>query len=130
MTFYDWVHERFSSYVELDRKLQLKLQTEWEKLQSNLGSNLENTYHPINDDQESNDDEFIDGLDDYLNMDHYFKPLDKEEESFMERKFRLLGIPYQKPPTFTAEKYEVVKYPFGPMEEYAAITTTKYKELA
>ena len=103
---------------------------DWEKLHDNFGSNWENTYHPIKYDPESNDNEFIDELDDYLNMGHYFKPLDKNEESFKERKYQLLGIPHQKLPTFTAEKYEVVKYSFGPMEEYAAIITTDYKELA
>ena len=78
MTFLEWVHERFNDYTKLDPRLQLKLQKEWEILQGNYESSRDDTYHPIEDVPESNNDELIEELDDYLNVDHYFKPLDKD----------------------------------------------------
>lgn len=129
MTLLEWVHERFDNYTELDRKLQWKLQDEWEKLQGGFESSEEDTYHPIEDVPEANNNELIEELDEYLNVDHYFKSVDKDEESFKKRKCQLLGTPYEKPPTFTAEIYKVVKYSLGPNDEFVAIKTIDYKEL-
>ncbi|GJR08443.1 hypothetical protein Tco_0791095 [Tanacetum coccineum] len=50
---------------------------------------------------------------------------DKEEKS-KERRCELLGVPYLKPPTCKREKFEVVKYAFGPAKEYVAIKEYEY----
>nr|GEV13449.1 C2 calcium/lipid-binding domain, CaLB [Tanacetum cinerariifolium] len=57
-------------------------------------------------------------------LEHYLVQKDppyfvnEEEEKSKERKCMLLGIPYVKPPTYKIERFEVVKYSFGPLEEY------------
>ncbi|GJV64481.1 hypothetical protein Tco_1475309 [Tanacetum coccineum] len=47
--------------------------------------------------------------------------VNEDEEISKERRCKLLGIPYVKPPTCKSEKFEVVKYSFGPEEECVAI---------
>ncbi|GJX64429.1 putative reverse transcriptase domain-containing protein [Tanacetum coccineum] len=67
------------------------------------------------------DDGDVSDLDDYLlpsNAPYY---VNEEEERFKERRCKLLGIPYVKPPTCRSEKFKVTKYSFGPVEEYIAI---------
>ncbi|GKB25606.1 hypothetical protein Tco_0865007 [Tanacetum coccineum] len=70
------------------------------------------------------DDDDIGDLDDYLNNAPYY--VDEEEEEFKERRGKLLGIPYKKPPTFKSEKFKVIKYSFGSAEEYVAIKEYEY----
>ncbi|GKD23468.1 hypothetical protein Tco_1225171 [Tanacetum coccineum] len=74
---------------------------------------------------ENNDDDIGD-LGDYLipNEGPYY--VNEEEERSKERRCKLLGIPYMKPPTCKSEKFEVVKYSFGPAEEYVAIKEYEY----
>ncbi|GJR44038.1 hypothetical protein Tco_1312141 [Tanacetum coccineum] len=62
-------------------------------------------YEPM----KNNDDDIMD-LDDYLIRKDVSYYVDEEEERFKERKRKLLGIPYEKPPTFKSEKFEVIKY--------------------
>ncbi|GJW60776.1 hypothetical protein Tco_0110111 [Tanacetum coccineum] len=52
--------------------------------------------------------------------------VNEEEERSKERRCKLLGIPYVKPPTSKSEKFEVVKYSFGLAEEYVAIKENEY----
>ncbi|GKD43755.1 hypothetical protein Tco_1268400, partial [Tanacetum coccineum] len=52
--------------------------------------------------------------------------VNEEEERSKKRRCKLLGIPYVKPPTCKTEKFKVVKYLFGPAEEYVAITKYEY----
>ncbi|GKB37821.1 hypothetical protein Tco_0882763 [Tanacetum coccineum] len=52
------------------------------------------------------DDDDIGDLDDYLIPQDASYYVDEEEERFKERKSKLLGIPYEKPPTFKSEKFE------------------------
>ncbi|GJZ09492.1 hypothetical protein Tco_0543775 [Tanacetum coccineum] len=47
-------------------------------------------------------------------------------KGFKERKSKLIGIPYEKPPTFKSENFEVIKYSFGPVEEYVTIKEYEY----
>nr|GEV02802.1 C2 calcium/lipid-binding domain, CaLB [Tanacetum cinerariifolium] len=65
-------------------------------------------------------------------LEHYLVQKDppyfvnEEEEKSKERKRMLLGIPYVKPPTYKIERFEVVKYSFGPLEEYVAINELEH----
>nr|GEW11996.1 hypothetical protein [Tanacetum cinerariifolium] len=72
------------------------------------------------------DDDDIGDLDDYLIPKDAPYYVDKEEERFKERRSKLLGIPYKKPPTFKSEKFEIIKYSFGPAEEYVSIREYEY----
>nr|GFA97151.1 hypothetical protein [Tanacetum cinerariifolium] len=67
------------------------------------------------------DDDDIGDLDDYLIPQDASYYVDEKEDKFKERKRKLLGIPYEKPPTFKFEKFEVIKYLLGPVKEYVAI---------
>nr|GEW63906.1 hypothetical protein [Tanacetum cinerariifolium] len=78
-------------------------------------------YHvPIEDDDDIRD------LDDYLIQNDASYYVDEEEERFKEMKSKLLGIPYEKPPTFKYEKFKVIKYSSRPAEEYVAIKEYEY----
>nr|GEU63558.1 C2 calcium/lipid-binding domain, CaLB [Tanacetum cinerariifolium] len=65
-------------------------------------------------------------------LEHYLVQKDppyfvnEEEEKSKERKCMLLRIPYVKPPTYKIERFEVVKYSFGPLEEYVAINKLEH----
>ncbi|GKG07933.1 hypothetical protein Tco_0333765, partial [Tanacetum coccineum] len=72
------------------------------------------------------DDDDIKDIEDYLIPNDAPYYIDEEEEGFKERRSKLLGIPYKKPPTFKSEKFEVIKYSFGPAKEYVAIRKFEY----
>ncbi|GKC23799.1 hypothetical protein Tco_1025949 [Tanacetum coccineum] len=67
------------------------------------------------------DDDDIGDLDDYLIPNNTPYYVDEEEERFKEKRSKLLVIPYEKPPTFKSEKFEVIKYSLGPAKEYVSI---------
>ncbi|GKE68250.1 hypothetical protein Tco_1526322, partial [Tanacetum coccineum] len=60
-------------------------------------------HEPMEDDD---DDDDIGDLDDYLIPQDASYYVDEEEERFKERKNKLLGIPYEKPPTFKSKKFK------------------------
>ncbi|GJS28194.1 hypothetical protein Tco_0488814 [Tanacetum coccineum] len=70
---------------------------------------------------ERDNDDDMGYLEDYLIQKDPPYYVDEEEEKSKERRCKLLGIPYVKPPTCKTEKLEVIKYSFGPTEEYVAI---------
>ncbi|GJV21206.1 hypothetical protein Tco_1370226 [Tanacetum coccineum] len=72
------------------------------------------------------DDDDIGYLEDYLIHKDPPYHVNEEEERSKERRCKLLGIPYVKPPTCKSEKFEVVKYSFRPAEEYVAIKEYEY----
>ncbi|GJU08995.1 hypothetical protein Tco_1125425 [Tanacetum coccineum] len=80
----------------------------------------------FDDHEPMKDDDDIGDLDDYLIPKDAPYYVDEEEEGFKERRSKLLGIPYKKPPTFKFKKFELIKYSFGPVEEYAAIREYEY----
>nr|GFB45416.1 hypothetical protein [Tanacetum cinerariifolium] len=53
----------------------------------------------------------------------------KEEEQDKEDKCELIGNPRQEPPTYKFRRFEMIKYSFGPGEEYVAIKEQKYNDL-
>nr|GEX24970.1 zf-BED domain-containing protein [Tanacetum cinerariifolium] len=142
MNFFSWLKECFSNYQELDYELMKKLEEYWwgKKEEEELSEDAWSNYSPNNDndtiyvDQErfdnhepmEEDDDDIRDLEDYLiaqDASYYF---DEEEERIKERKDKLPGIPYDKPPTFKSKKFEVIKYSLGPSEEYIAIKEYEY----
>ncbi|GKB74073.1 hypothetical protein Tco_0935485 [Tanacetum coccineum] len=120
---------------------------EWEdfKRANHIGADANSNYNPylnvsriLNDGTGTNnehfdehelmgdDDDNIGDLEDYMirkEPPHY---VNEEEERSKERRCKLHGIPYVKPPTCKSEKFEVVKYSFGPAEEYVAIKEYEY----
>ncbi|GKE13791.1 hypothetical protein Tco_1421368 [Tanacetum coccineum] len=72
------------------------------------------------------DDDDIGDLDDYLIPNDAPYYVDEEEERFKEKKSKLHGIPYEKPPMFKSKKFEVIKYSLAPMKEYVAIKEYEY----
>nr|GEZ38435.1 hypothetical protein [Tanacetum cinerariifolium] len=72
-----------------------------------------------------NDDD-INDLDDYLIQNDAPFIVNEEEEQFNERRCKLLGIAYVKPPTCKFKKFEVIKYSFRPADEYVAIKEYEY----
>ncbi|GJS71238.1 hypothetical protein Tco_0704079 [Tanacetum coccineum] len=115
------MEESFSNYLELDYELMIKLEEYWwgkkeeeessEDAWSNYFNNANDAiqaYQEWFDDHEpmEGDDDDIGDLDDYLiphNASYY---IDEEEQRFKERRSKLLGIPYEKPPTFKFAKFE------------------------
>nr|GEW13028.1 RNA-directed DNA polymerase, eukaryota, reverse transcriptase zinc-binding domain protein [Tanacetum cinerariifolium] len=110
MNFCSWLKECFSNYQELDYELVKKLKEYW------WGKKEE---------EELNDDDIRD-LEDYLIAQDASYYVDEKEERIKERKDKLLGIPYEKPPTFKSKKFKVIKYSLGPSEEYVAIKEYEY----
>ncbi|GJS94611.1 hypothetical protein Tco_0801579 [Tanacetum coccineum] len=90
----------------------------WSNYSSNNGNDAIHADQERFDNHEpmEDDDDDIGDLDDYLIPQDASYYVDEEEERFKERKSKLLGIPYKKPPTFKSKKFEVIKYSFGPMK--------------
>ncbi|GJV61883.1 hypothetical protein Tco_1467983 [Tanacetum coccineum] len=120
--FCSWLKECFGDYHELD----------YELMRNNYSPNDDND--AIQEDQEQidshepmhdNDDDIVD-LDDYLIQQDASYYVNEDEERIKERKSKLLGMPYEKQPTFKSKKFEVIKYSLGPKEEYVAIKEYEY----
>ncbi|GJX92568.1 hypothetical protein Tco_0347154 [Tanacetum coccineum] len=148
--FCSWLKESFGNYHELDYELMLKLERYWggkkEKeessevawrnhLPNDEWEHFERTNHvKTNTNQEwfNNHEPMEDDNDDMVDFDDYLIPndapyyVDEEEKRFKKRRSKLLGIPYEKPPTFKSKKFDVIKYSFGPAEEYVAIKEYEY----
>ncbi|GJX31089.1 hypothetical protein Tco_0240944 [Tanacetum coccineum] len=143
--FCSWLKECFDNYQELYYELMRKLEEYWwgkkEEEESsedswiNYSPNIDNdaiqadqervdNREPMQDDDDDDDD--IMDLDNYLIPQNASYYVDEEEERFKERKSKLLGIPYEKPPTFKSEKFKVIRYSLGPAEEYVAIKEHEY----
>ncbi|GKC84795.1 hypothetical protein Tco_1140512, partial [Tanacetum coccineum] len=144
--FCSWLKESFGNYDELDYELMLKLKEYWwgKKEEDESSEDAWSNYLPrtrINNDNDAiqanqerfddhepmkDDDDDIGDLGDYLIPNYAPYYVDKEEERFKERRSKLLGIPYKKPPTFKSKKFKVIKYSFGPAEGYVAIKEYQY----
>nr|GEW40957.1 hypothetical protein [Tanacetum cinerariifolium] len=72
----------------------------------------------------------LEGIIDYLEPTLYDRFIDSDDEEYMERKCRLLGIPYIKPPLILIEKVNVTRYSFGPGEVYKKIKVSGVEELS
>ncbi|GJR40512.1 reverse transcriptase domain-containing protein [Tanacetum coccineum] len=76
------------------------------------------------------DDDDLEGIIDYLEPILYDGFIDSDDEEYKERKCRLLGMPYIKPPLFLIEKVKVTRYSVGPGEVYTKIKVSEVEELS
>ncbi|GKC24536.1 zinc knuckle CX2CX4HX4C containing protein [Tanacetum coccineum] len=76
------------------------------------------------------DDNDLEGNIDYLEPTLYDGFADSNDEEYKERKCRLLGMPYIKPPPILIEKVNVSRYSIGPGEVYTKIKFSGVKELS
>ncbi|GJW58850.1 hypothetical protein Tco_0105581 [Tanacetum coccineum] len=121
--FCSWLKESFGNYHKLDYELMMKLEEYWwgkkeeEESRKNACSNylpnddndaIQTNQERFDDHEPMEDDDDIGNLDDYLIPQDASYYVDEEEEPFKERKSKLLGIPYKKPPAFKSEKFESV----------------------
>ncbi|GKB07970.1 hypothetical protein Tco_0836254 [Tanacetum coccineum] len=76
------------------------------------------------------DDDDLEGIIDYLEPTVYDGFIDLDDEEYKERKCRLLGMPYVKPPPILIEKVSVTRYSIGPGEVYTKMKVSEVKELS
>ncbi|GKC95448.1 zinc knuckle CX2CX4HX4C containing protein [Tanacetum coccineum] len=76
------------------------------------------------------DDDDLEGISDYLEPTLYDGFIDSDDEEYKERKCRLLGMPYIKPPPILIEKVKVTRYSVGPGEVYTKIKVLETEELS
>nr|GEV22163.1 hypothetical protein [Tanacetum cinerariifolium] len=76
------------------------------------------------------DDDDLEGIIDYRKPTLYDEFIDLDDEEYKERKFRLLGMPYVKPPPILIEKVNVTRYSIGPGEVYTKMKVSEVEELS
>ncbi|GKC59877.1 hypothetical protein Tco_1087475 [Tanacetum coccineum] len=76
------------------------------------------------------DDDDLEGIIDYLEPTLYDVFVDSDDEEYKERKCRLLGMPYIKPPPILIEKVNATRYSIGPGEVYTKINVSRVEELS
>ncbi|GJX28993.1 hypothetical protein Tco_0237072 [Tanacetum coccineum] len=76
------------------------------------------------------DDDDLEGIIDYLEPTLYDGFIDSDDEEYKERKCRLLGMPYIKPPLILIEKVNVTRYSIGSGEVYTKIKVLGMEELS
>ncbi|GJX12701.1 hypothetical protein Tco_0204459 [Tanacetum coccineum] len=132
--FSKWLASKFNNHMTMDWYtknalwLYYKRGDNEEVLTYDELSNLEkeNLGEERFDNHEPMDDDDIKDSNDYLIPKDAPYYVDEEEKGFKERRSKLLGIPYKKPPMFKSEKFKVIKYSFGPAEEYVSIREYEY----
>ncbi|GJY75528.1 putative reverse transcriptase domain-containing protein [Tanacetum coccineum] len=67
--------------------------------------------------KEDEDDDNLEGIIDYLEPTLYDGFIDSDYEEYKERKYRLLGMSYIKPPPILIEKVNVTRYSIGPGDD-------------
>nr|GEW67892.1 hypothetical protein [Tanacetum cinerariifolium]GEY00096.1 hypothetical protein [Tanacetum cinerariifolium] len=77
---------------------------------------------------EDNDD--LEGIIDYLEQTLYDGFIDSDDEEYKERKCRLLGMLYIKPPLILIEKIKVTRYSVGPGDVYTKIKVSETEKLS
>nr|GEV49033.1 retrovirus-related Pol polyprotein from transposon TNT 1-94 [Tanacetum cinerariifolium] len=122
----EWEHYEHTTYIKIDVNSSYDTYNNvCQMFKNHARINNDNDAIQANqewfDDHEPLKDDDDDDLDDYLIPKYVPYYVDEKEEGFKERRSKLLGIPYKKPPTFIYEKFEVIKYSFRPAEEYVAI---------
>nr|GEU52570.1 hypothetical protein [Tanacetum cinerariifolium] len=69
----------------------------------------------------SEDGDDLEGIIDYLELKSYDGFIDIDDEAYKERKSKLLGMSYKKPPPIIIEKVKVTRYVIGLGETYTKI---------
>nr|GEW82717.1 ribonuclease H-like domain-containing protein [Tanacetum cinerariifolium] len=118
--------KQFEEYMELKRQWKVcGFHTDVLMDHSNAKfSNCESTQHELK--LIGDDDDDVGYLEEYFILTDLAYYVNEEEERSKERRCKLFGVPYMKPPTYKTEKFEVVKYSFGLAEEYVTITEYEY----
>nr|GEY75688.1 hypothetical protein [Tanacetum cinerariifolium] len=76
------------------------------------------------------DDDDLEGIIDYCEPTLYDGFIDLDDEEYKERKCRLLGMPYIKPPLILIEKAKLTRYIVGPGEVYTKIKVSQVEDLS
>ncbi|GJX21957.1 hypothetical protein Tco_0226402, partial [Tanacetum coccineum] len=101
-----------------------RIDVEWENLSLNDWLRIrfgEGTYE---------DDDDLEGIIDYLEPTLYDGFIDSDDEEYKERKCRLLGMPYVKPPPTLIEKVSVTRYSIDQEEVYTKMKVSEVEELS
>ncbi|GJU99291.1 hypothetical protein Tco_1328562 [Tanacetum coccineum] len=133
----DWIYE-WNDKVPWVNEKHWKLDGVWKETICDQGdaTNIEpdvnyNTCLDIarlfNDHTTKNEEKDVqDGNEEIKDLDDYLVRGDAQFNKDDERRCKLLGIPYAKPSACKTERFEVVKYSFGPSEKYVAIKECGY----
>ena len=76
------------------------------------------------------DDDDLEGIVDDLDLQGYDEFTNLDDEAYEQRRCKLLGIPYKKPPPIHAETFEVTRYSIGPDEKFTKIVSQERKEFS
>ncbi|GJZ56819.1 hypothetical protein Tco_0612313 [Tanacetum coccineum] len=87
-----------------------------------------NEERDIQDEREPMYDHDIGDLENDLVRDNAPYHANEEEDQYKEGRCKLLGDPNQEPPTCKIKRFEVIKYSFGPAEEFVAIKVCRYND--
>ncbi|GKD59187.1 hypothetical protein Tco_1296696 [Tanacetum coccineum] len=109
------------SYEEIVYKSSLIAQ----EANKGLGPFMENMTEGMDE-----DDDDLEWIIDYLEPTLYDGFIDSDDEDYKERKCKLLGMPYIKPPPILIEKVNVTRYSIGPGEVYTKLKVLKVDELS
>ncbi|GJY87587.1 hypothetical protein Tco_0502215 [Tanacetum coccineum] len=63
----------------------------------------------------------LEGIIDYLEPTLHDGFINSDDEAYNERRYKLLGMPYKKPPLILEEEAEVTRYSIGPKEVYTKV---------
>jgi hypothetical protein len=74
------------------------------------------------------DDDDIDGIIYYLELQGHDGFTDPDDEAYEQRRCKLLGLTHTKPPLIIAEAYEVTRYNLGPDERFSKIGKIRKSE--
>ncbi|GKA02649.1 hypothetical protein Tco_0675430 [Tanacetum coccineum] len=77
----------------------------------------------------SEDENYLEGIIDYLEPKSYDRFIDLDDEAYKERKCKFLGMTYRKPPTILIKKVEVTRYTIDPGETYTKIKVLGIEEI-
>ena len=88
------VHRNFDDYTKLDQRLQWKLQKEWDELQDDYESRdkeicdhqHENTMEEPLETNDEDDDDYTNGLEDYLIFNQEYNFVNEKAEAFKKQK--------------------------------------------
>ncbi|GKD45624.1 hypothetical protein Tco_1270269 [Tanacetum coccineum] len=83
----------------------------------------------IKEERKLNDNHGIDNLDYDLVIDNVSYHTNEEEDQEDEDRCELLGNPHQEPPVCEIRRFKMIKYSFGPTENYVAIKECEYNDL-
>ncbi|GJS51969.1 hypothetical protein Tco_0625331 [Tanacetum coccineum] len=76
----------------------------------------------------SEDKDDLEGIIDYLEPTLYDGLIDLDDESYKQRRYKLLGMPYTEPPPILKEEAEIIRYNLGAGEFFTKTKILNIKE--